>query len=499
METEALLLKGGKNGKLWDSTAENFGLMMKRIHLPEEQKEHMPPKGKPQLSNEEIKAIFYWIKDGASFTKKLIELPETDTLRMVATGFFKTIETDNYDFASADEAAIKKLNTDYRLVQPVALNSPALSVQFFGASFFKGEQIKELEKVKNNIVSLNLNKMPVKNEDLKRLTAFKNLRKLNLSFTQITGDGLSELKVLRELRHLSLAGTVIKAADIELLKGMDKLTAIYLWNTGITENEIASLRKKFPETTIQTGFRGDTVIARLNMPVIEGEEQIFTGEARIKVKNFIKGAVMRYTIDGSNPDSLQSPVYKDDIVMDKSGVLKVKAFLPGWISSDIAERNFYKTGFKPDSVKLATPPNPTYAADGGKTLSDGEKGELNFRTKWLGYKDNDMLAYLYFNEPVQLSNVSISTIIDIGSYIMPAQQIEVWGGTSFSSLQLLKKINPQQPSMQVPPYMKGFDCNFPKREIKILKIIAKPVNRLPSWHPGKGQRGWVFVDEVFLN
>ncbi len=499
METETLLLKGGKNGKLWDSSTANFGLMMKRIHLPDEQKEHMPPKGKPQLTEDEIKALFYWIKGGASFTQKIIELPETDTLRMVANGFFRTIETDNYNFAAADEATVKKLNTDYRVVNAIALNSPALSVEFFGASFFKPQHLSELEKIKNNIVSLNLYKIPVKDGDLKPIANFKNLRKLNLSFTQITGAGLSQLKQLKELRQLSLAGTAIKATDIELLKGMDKLSAIYLWNTGITENEIASIKKKFPEIAIQTGFRGDTVIARLNAPVIEGEEQIFTGAAHIKVKNFIKGAVIRYTLDGTNPDSLQSPVYKDDIVLDKSGVLKVKAFLPGWISSDVAERNFYKTGFKPDSVQLGTRPNPSYAADGGKTLSDGEKGELNFRTKWLGYKDNDMLAYLYFTNAVKLSNVSVSTIVDIGSYIMPAQQIEVWGGTSLSNLQLLKKINPQQPSMQAPPYMKGIDCNFATREIKILKVVAKPIIKLPSWHPGNGQRGWVFVDEIFLN
>jgi uncharacterized membrane protein len=42
METEELLLKGGKDGKLWDSTEAGFGLMMKRIHLPTDEKEHMP-------------------------------------------------------------------------------------------------------------------------------------------------------------------------------------------------------------------------------------------------------------------------------------------------------------------------------------------------------------------------------------------------------------------------------------------------------------------------
>jgi hypothetical protein len=32
-----------------------------------------------------------------------------------------------------------------------------------------------------------------------------------------------------------------------------------------------------------------------------------------------------------------------------------------------------------------------------------------------------------------------------------------------------------------------------------IKVIARPVTKLPSWHNGKGQPGWVFIDEVFFN
>ena len=35
---------------------------MQRIHLPEEEKEHMPPDGKPQLTDEESAILYEWIK-----------------------------------------------------------------------------------------------------------------------------------------------------------------------------------------------------------------------------------------------------------------------------------------------------------------------------------------------------------------------------------------------------------------------------------------------------
>ncbi|HOZ70124.1 MAG TPA: hypothetical protein PK328_12200, partial [Chitinophagaceae bacterium] len=65
METEALLVKGGKNGKLWDTTAAGFGLLLNRVHLEPEDKKHMPPKGKPQLTDQEIQLLYLWIKSGA--------------------------------------------------------------------------------------------------------------------------------------------------------------------------------------------------------------------------------------------------------------------------------------------------------------------------------------------------------------------------------------------------------------------------------------------------
>lgn len=38
MESQELLLKGGKTGKLWDSTVADFGLLLQRVHLPLEQR-----------------------------------------------------------------------------------------------------------------------------------------------------------------------------------------------------------------------------------------------------------------------------------------------------------------------------------------------------------------------------------------------------------------------------------------------------------------------------
>ncbi len=89
--------------------------------------------------------------------------------------------------------------------------------------------------------------------------------------------------------------------------------------------------------------------------------------------------------------------------------------------------------------------------------------------------------------------------MDVASYIMPPQSIEVWGGPDKGNMKMLKKIQPGQPQKLMPFYTEGFECNFPAKPVQCMRIIARPVNALPAWHPGKGDKAWIFTDEIFVN
>jgi uncharacterized membrane protein len=501
METDEMLLKGGKTGKLWDSTAADLGLLLRRIHLPLQAKKHMPPQGKPQLTDQEIQILYAWIKSGADFKTRVMDLPPADTLRIIAGSLFNTIETDTYNFTAADEREVQKLNTNYRVVYPLAKESPALGVEFFGAQFYKPEQLKELLAVKEQVVSLSLNKMPVKDEELKVISQFLNLRKLNLSFTNITGSTLTELGKLNELKQLSLSGTPVKASDIVHLSPLKKLAQLYVWNIASPMAAIEKLKQSWTGVHIETGFAGDTTILKLTPPILQNEEQVIREPVALKLKHYINGVSIRYTLDGTDPDSLHSPEYNGSTVLDRNVTVKAKAFKTGWISSDVTENYFFSAGHKVDSVVNLLPPDAQYKGDGAKTLTDLEKGEVrNFRSgKWLGFRNNKMESLFIFNSPVMVSEVSLSVLVDIGGYIMPPASVEIWGGNEPNKLQLLNRVIPRQPSKMAPAYLRSFDCSFKPVSVRCIKLVARPVAKLPVWHPGKGDKGWLFTDEVFIN
>lgn len=501
METEELLLKGGKNGKLWDTTENDLGLMLQRIHLPLDQKKHMPPKNKLQLTEEDIAVLAQWIQKGSDFKLKVADLSHSDTLYQIAYKNFTSTNTIAYDFPEADASVVSKLNTVNRVITPEATGSPALTVSFFNSNLFSSTQLNELKEIKKQVVSLNLAQMPLKDGDIKTVSEFENLRQLNLSFTGISGNSLAELKKLKHLRSLGLSGTNITASQLEQLQSFANLTTLYIWNTPVAATDIEKLQQKFKAIRFETGFKNDTAILKLSPPVsLSGERIIIDTPAALQLKHYIKDAVIRYTTDGSEPDSLQSPVFKGNETINSNTIIKAKAYKPGWHTSDLLEMKFLKNSYTPDSVIYLTKPNEKYKDAERKLLIDHAIGEANFNIGgWVAFRENRMECLLSFANATTIKSVGISGLVDVGSYVMPPSLVQVWGGADSNHLTLLGQLKPEQPGKQLPSYTKNFECTFKPASVKYVKIIANPVAKLPAWHQGKGDKAWIFLDELLVN
>ena len=500
METEEQLLKGGKHGALWQREAPLISLLLQRIHAAEEDKKHMPPIEKPQLDQEEKQIIFQWIKAGADFKSKVINISQSDSLGILASKIFTNNIEELYDFKAADEKLIAKLNNTNRLIHPIAKSSSALSVNFYNRQNFNSAQLKELMVLKYQIISLDLAYMPLKEEDIATVATFKNIRKLNLNFTSLAGKSLSLLKQLPNLKHLSLSGNQLTNNDVQSLTSFKKLRSVYLWDTPLSVTEITALKKLNPTIKIETGFMNDTMLLKLTPPILENEQRIISSDLALHLKHYIKGVDIRYTTDGTDPDSIKSLVYTTNTILNKYTILKARAFKKGWLKSDSIAAIFFKNTFKPDSIRSLQPLDSVYKGSGIKTLINGELGEMDFKSgKWLGFRIKKMEILLAYNNAVKVSHITLSGLVDVGAYLMPPFIIEIWGGTDKNKMIKLAKITPEQPKAIKPAYQTAYDCYFATRLVKFIKVVAVPVPKLPIWHPGKGQKGWVFFDEIFTN
>jgi len=507
MTTEEKILEGGKNGPIWRSGDALNSHIIEKINLPEEEKKHMPPKGKPQLSQEQIDLLFAWIQSGADMKKTVKDYADDDTVKILAAKLIhlpKEETEKTYSFAAASASTIQNLSGPFCSVFPLSQNSPALQADFFVREKFDRKKLDELVKVKQQLVVLNLGNMPVTDADMKTINQFTNLEKLILNNSLVTNNALSEIKKLKSLRSLSLAGTQIDKNAGQSFLQLDSLKEVFIWNTKISATEADELQKQNKKVRFDRGYIPDeNEILTLTPPNVKNEEFILATNEKIELEQKIAGATIRYTVDGSDPDSTTSPVYKGPITADGFTLIKAKSIKTGWYSSPITSFSFFKKGIRPSGAELINQPNEKYKGNGSATLIDGKKGLAeNFSdVAWLGFREQPFAAFLFFDTAQTINSISISYNESVQSYLMPPAEVEIWAGESKEKLKLLKKVTTKQPTREEKNIVRveGMKIEIPQSTYKYYKIVAKNVSKLPAWHPGKGEKAWIFIDEIFFN
>lgn len=502
MELPQQLIAGGKSGKLFIAGNPAISLMIERLHLPAEDKKHMPPTGKPQLTEEEVALLYYWIKGGADFKTPVASLPARDSLRLLATARLQPATTKEpvYDFSPADDKLVQQLNNNYRVVYPIALHAAPLVANWYNKDKFNIQSVSELLPIKGQLTEMHLQKMPVRDADLDILSQFKQLRVLNLSFTNITGQTLATLAKLPHLQSLSLSGTPVTLQQLMSLKSAPALQELYVWNTGLSSADILQAQKTFRQVTMVKGFTNDkNEQLKLNQPILLNTAAIFRNSMALKLQHPVKGVEIRYTTDGTAPDSLHSPVFKDSLLITGNTTIRAIACKQGWYASDPVQFSLLRTTYTPDSITLVNQPEGSYIANGGSTLTDGQKGGMDHNNgKWLGYTKNGLEAIVRFPQPVPVRSVTIGALRNTGSYIFLPRQVEIWGGADPQHLKLLKKVIPPAGKKDDPVIAADIDCAFPLTQVSCMKVVMIPAI-IPSWHPGKGKHAWVFADELLFN
>ncbi len=497
--------KGGKSGAAWVSGDPDKSLMIERMLLDMDNKEHMPPKGKAQLSAAEILLFKEWIRAGANPTKTYHSLAASDTLKAIVSSMMKAAPaekaTKTYSFSAASASAIEQLNSPFRRILPLASNSPALSVKFYLKEKYDLNMLKECKSIAEQVVEVNLSNMPADDKAIEVLSSFENIERINLNGTAISGKNLGVLKSNKHLEQVSLASTAVAYPMLDALGAIPSLKKVFLWNTALTEPEMAAIRKKFPKITWDLGYIPDkNELLKLTPPrLLDADKRIYAPGELIAFKPQMSGVQIRYTTDGSKPDSLTSQLYTKPFPV--VGMMKLRAISvsPGWKTSDTADNTFFLKGFKPDSIRMINPPDKQYKGQGALTLTDLVKGTPgNLNVNWLGYRDNSFKIGAYFSKGEEIQQILLSTVESVDGYVMPAKKIIIKGGDSPTSMKLLKTIVPEQPKENRRRQLIPFVIPLERKPYKYFEIEAFPVNVLPKWHPGKGDKGWVFVDEVFF-
>lgn len=507
-DTEALL-RGGKNGPIWKAGQTDRSHLLQRIHLPLSAEEHMPPEGQKQLSQQELNIIYHWIKDGADMEANIASLEQQDSLYLALNSYLQERQTSltatNYSaIQPADASLVRQLNTPYRTVRPIAAGSPALSVAFYIQQAFEPSFLEELSELRNQIVSINLSNMPIEDETLELLAKFPHLEKAILNGTPITGSSLASLSSCTNLKEIAISNTDIKLAEFMVFSKFPRLETVYAWETLLQPEDLEKLATRLPNIHFELGYQpSPEEVLQLSPPQLKNDQLVLEKGEQVVLSTKFPGAEIRYTTDGSDPDSLASPLFSNPLTLTDLTTIKAQTFSQGWLASEIVTFTLFPPGKTPDTTVLLSEPNPAYRGGGPEILTDKEKGKIgNFRTDaWLGFQKQSLSVLFKFeNTPPQISRVVGSFGQNMGPEIFLPKEVRVYGGLQPDRMELLGSTKPQLPEGYQPNKIEGITIKFKASDFPYYRLEALAYPSLPQWHQSyaSGRKTWVFIDEVFF-
>jgi hypothetical protein len=210
---------------------------------------------------------------------------------------------------------------------------------------------------------------------------------------------------------------------------------------------------------------------------------------------------IRYTTDGTDPDSVSSVLYQRPIQVTGYTTVKAVAYKDQWLTSDTAECELFTAGHSPAEAELLHPADSEYPGEGAVSLTDLKKGkESNFKGKeWLGFRGKPFEAMVDFGSgPPELTQLVFCYLVKTGSQIMTPVSIEIWGGNEKQNMELLARKAMTGDSKDSPSKEKAEILQFEPANYRYYQVKGQPISKLPDWHNAKGKPGWLFVDELFF-
>lgn len=267
------VLKGGKSGPVLVPGNAAASELIKRLQLPPDHDDHMPPAGKPQPTADEIALLQWWIDAGAAGDKTATELklpaklqsliapqaaaPTTPQAAAPTTPQAAAPTTpEPAPAAEEPEPAAKPLAEVLPLAQrlaselgiallPLAQGEPWLQANAsLARTNFGDAELAKLAPLAANLRWLDLTGTAITDKGMAQVAGMPHLTRLHLARTAVTAAGLQQLASLGDLAYLNLHGTPLTDAALEHLKPLRKLRQLFLWQTGISSSAAQSFAEQ---------------------------------------------------------------------------------------------------------------------------------------------------------------------------------------------------------------------------------------------------------------
>jgi len=268
-----LMKKGGDEAPAVVAGDLEESILLMRINLPHDDAEHMPPEGKPQIEEGELKVLEWWIKAELPVGKSMKDAGAPADVLAAVEGLPTDEEVKEAlakMYAEAGASAARLAAAREAMKDPIAevsghfpnsigfISQQDSDLTFTAVSMrkdFNDEHLAKLSPVSSGLVDVNLGATSITDAGAASLGKMSRLRKLWLNGTGITDSGLDALQSLKDLEYLNLYGTEITDAGLKKLAGLKNLKKLYLWQTKVTAGAVEEFKKSVTDCDVNMGIK----------------------------------------------------------------------------------------------------------------------------------------------------------------------------------------------------------------------------------------------------
>lgn len=240
----------------------------------------------------------------------------------------------------------------------------------------------------------------------------------------------------------------------------------------------------------------------LNVKYSKGSFVVDITTQREKNRNLVvldsetKGMEMRFTLDGSDPDS-NSSEYTQPFALSGSTLVKAALFEKDKMAGSINQRKIIVSKASGKPVTIIKPYSFKYPGNAEQAMTDGLTGTDSYKSGWQGYEGTDMEFIVDLLQPTKISSVRLNFLKNPADWVL--FPTEVVFSTSLDGKKW-KELNSTTFDASSPSErkIKAAGGSFRETAVRFIKVLATSPKVLPDWHEYKGQPCWIFADELIV-
>ena len=206
---------------------------------------------------------------------------------------------------------------------------------------------------------------------------------------------------------------------------------------------------------------------------------------------------VHYTVDGSDP-TVASPEYTQPILIDKTTLVKARAYTADSIPSLTAMKRFSYNFIA--STTFSRPPSTPYNAGADTILYDRHVGSIeNLSDGWVGFSGEGISTTVALTKPISVESIRLRYAHSPATWAFAPQSISIAfssdGETYGEPFAVPVPIDPSDKNNATPQVI---DIKIPTdlKNISHIRIDTRTIASIPQWHRAKGLKPWLLMDEI---